>query len=65
MKCARCGKRMLRAAALSNGLPVGPACAVALGLLAPKPAAPSVSVARPDEFTLDLFDLTHKPTGDV
>lgn len=42
MKCARCGHYMKNATAMSAGKPVGPVCAIKLGLVAPK--APSIRV---------------------
>lgn len=48
---------MVRAAALKNGLPVGPVCAVTAGLVQPKGKAPQ-EAQKPlfvDTDTMDLF----------
>ena len=42
MKCDRCGHYLQKATAMSAGKPVGPVCAIKLGLVAPK--APSIRV---------------------
>ena len=56
MKCCRCGSPLLRAVALQDGQPVGPVCAVAAGLVAPKAAKPAQQeLAFVDTATLDLF----------
>lgn len=56
MRCCRCGRPLLRAVALQDGQPVGPVCAVAAGLVAPKAAKPvQQELAFVDTDTLDLF----------
>lgn len=36
MQCAKCRRYITKPSALSGGLPVGPVCAVRLGLVAPR-----------------------------
>lgn len=36
MKCAKCGHYISKPSALSNGMPVGPVCAMRLGLSQPR-----------------------------
>ena len=53
MICAVCHRPLFKAAALQRGLPVGPVCAVAAGLLSPK--TPRAEGATRDTLTIDLF----------
>ena len=53
MVCAVCHRPLFKAAALQGGYPVGPVCAVAAGLVAPKTPRPE-GVTR-DTKTFDLF----------
>lgn len=56
MRCCRCSRPLLRAVSLQDGQPVGPVCAVAAGLVAPKAAKPvQQELAFVDTDTLDLF----------
>lgn len=56
MRCCRCSRPLLRAVAPQDGQPVGPVCAVAAGLVAPKAAKPvQQELAFVDTDTLDLF----------
>lgn len=60
MQCARCHRWLQKPAALSGGLPIGPICAVKLGLTAPKAKRmPSLLgthiVVRVDEDQIPLF----------
>lgn len=55
MVCAICHRPMLKAAALSGGLPVGPVCAAAAGLLPAKDRAGARDAPFRDTATLDLF----------
>lgn len=54
MVCAVCHRPMAKAAALMDGLPVGPKCALAAGLLHPKRNTQDAQVVR-DTLTIDLF----------
>jgi len=54
MRCAMCGRRLARAAALVQGQPVGPACAVSAGLVEAR-----AGVVTRDSRTLDLFGGAH------
>ncbi len=61
MQCARCHRWLFKPAALSGGLPVGPICAVKLGITAPKSKRlPSITrpriVVRVDEDQIPLFE---------
>ena len=61
MQCARCRRPIDKPAALFGGLPVGPVCAVRLGLVAPRgPRLPSLLgpriVVRVDEDQMALFE---------
>ena len=60
MQCARCRRPIDKPAALFGGLPVGPVCAVRLGLVAPRgPRLPSMGpriVVRVDEDQMALFE---------
>lgn len=53
MVCAICHRPMLKAAALQGGYPVGPVCAVAVGLVDPK--TPRADGVTRDTKTIDLF----------
>ena len=60
MQCARCRRPIDKPAALFGGLPVGPVCAVRLGLVAPRgPRLPSLLgpriVVRVDANQIPLF----------
>lgn len=56
MRCCKCNHPLQRAVALKDGQPVGPVCAVAAGLVAPKAAKPvQQELAFVDTDTLDLF----------
>lgn len=55
MVCAICHRPMLKAAALQGGYPVGPVCAVAAGLVAPKGQHAQAGTVTRDTQTLDLF----------
>lgn len=56
MRCCRCNRPLPRAVALQNGQPVGPVCAVAAGLVAPKAAKPAQQeLTFVDNDTMDLF----------
>ena len=55
MVCALCHRPILKAAALQGGYPVGPVCAVAAGLLAPKERRGSHDGVIRDTKTIDLF----------
>jgi hypothetical protein len=54
MFCAVCRRPMFKAAALQGGYPVGPVCAIAVGLLPSKSTRAHDPVTR-DSLTLDLF----------
>ena len=61
MQCARCRRPIDKPAALFGGLPVGPVCAVRLGLVAPRgPRLPSLLgpriVVRVDKDQMALFE---------
>ena len=60
MQCARCRRPIDKPAALFGGLPVGPVCAVRLGLVAPRgPCLPSMGpriVVRVDKDQMALFE---------
>ena len=63
MRCCKCNRPLLRAVALSNGLPVGPVCAVTAGLVQSKGKAAALPAQHQlpfvDTDTLDLFANTH------
>lgn len=46
MNCSRCGHYLQKAAAMSEGKPVGPVCAIKLGLLEPKAPSARAKAAR-------------------
>lgn len=55
MKCARCGHYMQKATAMSAGKPVGPVCAIKLGLVAPKAPSTRVVATRAMSKRLKAF----------